>query len=240
MLLQFITTNAYSEKVTYNAETKIVHIPTLEMNGSPIYTNIDLKIRDDGLLEVVNATVYINVTPEPASEIPFDLVLEKAKRLYKDEIYSINSGALITITGYSGDRVLLDSKNNYTTTFRISPGSLPAPQVGAKGAFYALDSATGGMVYANYVSQSMGNTAFELVLDGAKRLYKDEIYSINGGALITITGYSGDRVLLDRGNNYTTTFRTSLNSLPDPQVGTKGAFYALDPATGGLVYANYL
>lgn len=54
LAISIIAINAYSENSTFTAGINIIHIPILEYNGTPIFSDIDLKFRNDGLFEIVS------------------------------------------------------------------------------------------------------------------------------------------------------------------------------------------
>jgi len=58
LTMSALAINSYAANTSFNTETSVVHIPIVEINGSPVLSNVNLKLRSDGLLELISAQEY--------------------------------------------------------------------------------------------------------------------------------------------------------------------------------------
>jgi len=67
--LLIIAPNAYSENASYDPGSKIVKIPIVDINGVPSFENVELELRQDGLLELKSLSAIEEITSSGSTGI---------------------------------------------------------------------------------------------------------------------------------------------------------------------------
>ena len=221
LIMVLISNIAFSQNASYNANTKTVHIPLVEISGGNNLSDIHLKLREDGLLELVEFNSITQSDTDPFTIFAYVFEI--------DELYIDNNGRLIQIVGLNGNLVGW-SLPGQEFTFTETPGNFPTAEEGDKGSYAVLTE--GKIAYANVLGDP-GDIEFSVKMD---------TISV-GNILITDTNkqiiITGGLALSRSQDSNVFVFRKTPSDLPEPPVGEQGPFYTLN-ATGNVLFAKYL
>jgi len=216
-----ISGNTFSENASYNSSTQTVHIPTVEMDGDSTLKDVYLKLREDGLLEIVT---FDSVSPSTTD----DSFIILSYGFETDDLHINNDGQLIQIVGISAYSIGW-SLNGQEFTFNPTPENFPDPLYGIRGTYAII--VDGKIAHANILGNP-GNVMFT-VQNGS--ITNGDILVTDTKKQIIITGGDG----LHKADSSTYVFRQAPSFLPELSYGEKGAFYSLSP-DGEIAYADYL
>lgn len=116
LLIIAITNISYAENAYYDDATKMVHIPVLNIKGFPAFQDIELILKEDGSLEVINIKEYVNKNYIFKDTMP-------PMHINIGTIFTDSNNSMWQVTGYYGGAYYtLDNDDFKYTVYKTIPG----------------------------------------------------------------------------------------------------------------------
>ena len=234
LCILFQTSNVLSENASFDESSRLVVIPFVEVNNIKAYQDVKLKIRYDGLFELVD---YTNLLSEISTETESSTSVspESFKISIASTSYTSISPAwtykgipvLVTDEGYLVEIVETEGFSVSGTEFTFTKVPDDFPDGYKDGDYYYSKS-----VFANILAENQGNIQFKVDEDFMEAY---DIYQTTDGLWVVVErGYVNDyRGNLDGYNFYLVTdkIRETFNR-------NDGKYYATD-SRGSIVFVNF-
>ncbi len=141
-ILALTSLNVYSANAIFNSDTKIVNIPVVEVNGAPALSDVQLKMRADGLFELVG---YENYTAGDAASLG---VVSISGNINVGSVFKTFTDVTIIVTGFTDStHINIHYNHPQQSSFKDALSHLPEPLTGTRGQYYAVIK--GSIVWVN-------------------------------------------------------------------------------------------